>query len=84
MPYEFITGYTNGFDDVHFVDLRSDTISKPTQAMRDSMYTAQVGDSVYGEDPSVNELERRSAELVGKEDAVFVPSGTMANLLASE
>ncbi|XP_065173935.1 uncharacterized protein [Atheta coriaria] len=82
MPYEFITGYTNGFDDVHFVDLRSDTISKPTQAMRDSMYTAQVGDSVYGEDPSVNELERRSAELVGKEDAVFVPSGTMANLLA--
>ncbi|XP_017768404.1 PREDICTED: probable low-specificity L-threonine aldolase 2 [Nicrophorus vespilloides] len=82
MSYKFINGYTNGFGDVHVVDLRSDTISKPTQEMREAMYTAEVGDSVYGEDPTVTELERRAAELLGKEDAVYVPSGTMANLLA--
>lgn len=68
--------------DVRIVDLRSDTISKPTQQMREAMYNAIVGDDVYGEDPTVTELERRSAELLGKEDAVFVVSGTMANLIA--
>ncbi|XP_018575365.1 probable low-specificity L-threonine aldolase 2 isoform X2 [Anoplophora glabripennis] len=68
--------------DVRIVDLRSDTISKPTQQMREAMYNAVVGDDVYGEDPTVVELERRSAEVLGKEDAAFVVSGTMANLLA--
>lgn len=70
--------------DVRIIDLRSDTISKPTQEMREAMYSAIVGDDVFGEDPTVNELERRAAELLGKEDAVFVASGTMANLIASE
>lgn len=70
--------------DVKIIDLRSDTISKPTQEMREAMYNAEVGDDVYGEDPTVVELERRAAELLGKEDAVFVASGTMANLIASE
>lgn len=64
------------------VDLRTDTISQPTQDMRDAMVNAVVGDDVYGEDPTVAELERRSAEMLGKEDALFVVSGTMANLIA--
>lgn len=66
------------------IDFRSDTLSLPTPEMRKAMAEAVVGDDVYGEDPTVNELERRSAELFGKEAAVFVPSGTMANLLASK
>lgn len=66
------------------VDLRSDTLTVPTPEMRQAMFEAEVGDDVYGEDPTVNELERKAAELFGKEAAVFVPSGTMANLLASE
>ncbi|XP_050508494.1 uncharacterized protein LOC114339167 isoform X1 [Diabrotica virgifera virgifera] len=68
--------------DVKIIDMRTDTISKPTPEMREAMYAAEVGDDVYGEDPTVTELERRAAELLGKEDAIFVPSGTMANLLA--
>ncbi|XP_039449652.1 uncharacterized protein LOC120428668 [Culex pipiens pallens] len=64
------------------VDFRSDTISVPTPSMRKAIYEATVGDDVYGEDPTVIELERRSAELFGKEAALFVPTGTMANLLA--
>ncbi|HVU01728.1 MAG TPA: GntG family PLP-dependent aldolase [Polyangiaceae bacterium] len=64
------------------VDLRSDTVTKPTPAMREAMARAEVGDDVYGEDPSVHRLEARVAELLGKEAAVFVPSGTMANQLA--
>ncbi|XP_072386376.1 uncharacterized protein [Diabrotica undecimpunctata] len=68
--------------DVKIIDMRTDTISKPTPEMREAMYAAEVGDDVYGEDPTVTELERRSAELLGKEDALFVASGTMANLLA--
>lgn len=56
----------------------------PTDEMRAAMLEAEVGDDVYGEDPTVNELERRVAHMFEKEDAVFVPSGTMANLLASE
>ncbi len=64
------------------VDLRSDTLTKPTQAMRKAMAAADVGDDVFGEDPTVNQLQERCAALLGKEAALFVPSGTMANLLA--
>lgn len=64
------------------IDLRSDTLTRPTDAMRQAMAGAVVGDDQYGEDPSVNALEARVAELLGKEAAVFVPSGTMANQIA--
>ncbi|XP_048466634.1 threonine aldolase 1 isoform X1 [Rhincodon typus] len=64
------------------VDLRSDTVSQPGAAMRAAMATARVGDDVYGEDPTVNELQRQAAELFGMEDALFVPSGTMGNLIS--
>jgi len=67
---------------VNIVDLRSDTVTKPTPAMREAMANAPVGDDVYGEDPTVNQLEALSAERLGKEAAVFVPSGTMGNLAA--
>jgi threonine aldolase len=65
-----------------FVDLRSDTVTRPTPEMRRAMAEAEVGDDVYGEDPTVNALQEVFAERVGKEDALFVPSGTMANQLA--
>jgi threonine aldolase len=61
------------------IDLRSDTVTKPTPAMRRAMAEAEVGDDVFGDDPTVKRLESRTAELLGKEAAVFVPSGTMAN-----
>ncbi|KAH8280958.1 hypothetical protein KR054_005891 [Drosophila jambulina] len=64
------------------VDLRSDTVSQPTAQMRARMAAAEVGDDVYGEDPTVNELEARTAAIFGKEAGLFVPSGTMGNLLA--
>jgi len=64
------------------VDLRSDTVTRPTAPMREAMARAVVGDDVLGEDPSVNGLQARAAALLGKEAALFVPSGTMANLLA--
>ncbi len=64
------------------IDLRSDTVTKPTQAMRGAMAAAEVGDDVYGEDPTINRLEAMTAEIFGKEAALFVPSGTQANLLA--
>src|SRR6202167_2300613 len=64
------------------VDLRSDTATQPTPAMREAMANAVVGDDGYGEDPTINELERRFAELVGKEASVFVVSGVMANQIA--
>ena len=64
------------------VDLRSDTVTRPTPAMREAMAQAEVGDDVYGEDPTVNELERLAAERLGKEQALFVPSGTMGNLIS--
>ncbi len=64
------------------IDLRSDTVTKPTPAMREAMARAEVGDDVYGEDPTVKALEARVAELLGKEAALFVPSGTMGNQLA--
>ncbi len=64
------------------IDLRSDTLTRPTAAMRAAMAAAEVGDDVYGEDPTVRALERRTAEILGKEAALFVPSGTMGNQLA--
>jgi len=64
------------------VDLRSDTVTRPTPEMRRAMAEAEVGDDVYGEDPTVNSLEEAFAERVGKEAALYVPSGTMANQLA--
>ena len=64
------------------IDLRSDTVTQPTEAMREAMARAAVGDDVFGEDPTVNELEALAAEKMGKEAAVFVPTGTMGNLIA--
>jgi threonine aldolase len=66
---------------VNVVDLRSDTVTRPTPGMRAAMAEAVVGDDVYGEDPTVNELERRVAELLGHEAAMFVPSGSLGNQL---
>jgi threonine aldolase len=63
-----------------YIDLRSDTVTKPTPAMREAMAKAPVGDDVYGEDPTVNRLQAMAAERLGKEAALFVPSGTMGNL----
>lgn len=65
-----------------FVDLRSDTVTTPTEAMREAMRTAVVGDDVYGEDPTVNRLEALAAQRLAKEAALFVPSGTMGNQVA--
>ncbi len=64
------------------IDLRSDTVTKPTPEMREAMATAKVGDDVYKEDPTVNRLEEMSAALLGKEAGLFLPSGTMGNLAA--
>src|SRR5262249_5674562 len=64
------------------IDLRSDTLTLPTAAMREAMARAEVGDDVYGEDPTVNRLQARAAELLGKDAALFVPTGTMANQIA--
>ena len=64
------------------IDLRSDTVTKPTEAMRRAAYAAEVGDDVYGEDPSVNRLEEKAAEILGKEAAMFVTSGTQGNQIA--
>jgi threonine aldolase len=64
------------------VDLRSDTVTRPSEEMRRAMASAEVGDDVYGEDPTVNRLQKRAAEIFGKEAALFVPSGCMGNLIA--
>jgi threonine aldolase len=64
------------------IDLRSDTVTKPTPGMREAMAAAEVGDDVYGEDPSVNRLQEVAASLLGKNASLFVPSGTMANQLS--
>lgn len=64
------------------IDLRSDTVTRPTREMRAAMAAAEVGDDVYGEDPTVNLLERRAAEIFGREAALFVPTGTMGNQIA--
>ena len=67
---------------MEYVDLRSDTVTKPTPEMREAMAEAEVGDDVYRDDPTVNRLEAMAAEKLSKESAIFVPSGTMGNLLA--
>lgn len=72
----------SSMDKPRVVDLRSDTLTKPTPEMRQAMKDAEVGDDVFKEDPTVNELERVVAELLGKEAALFVPTGTMGNLAA--
>jgi threonine aldolase len=64
------------------IDLRSDTVTTPTPEMRRAMADAEVGDDVYGEDPTINRFQERAAEILGKEAALYVPSGTMANQLA--
>ncbi|MFN2975606.1 threonine aldolase family protein [Terriglobus aquaticus] len=64
------------------IDLRSDTVTKPTPAMREAMASADVGDDVYGEDPTVNRLEERAAQVFGREAAIFVPTGSMGNQIA--
>lgn len=64
------------------IDLRSDTVTKPTAAMKQTMFAADVGDDVYGEDPTVNFLENKAADLLGKEAALFCASGTQSNLIA--
>ncbi len=66
----------------HLIDLRSDTVTRPTPEMRSAMAAAEVGDDVYGEDPTVNLLERRAAEIFGREAGLFVPTGTMGNQIA--
>jgi threonine aldolase len=71
MPFE------NGF-----IDVRSDTVTQPTQEMRKAMYKAEVGDDFYRDDPTVNRLQEKAAELLGKEDALFVTSGTLGNLIS--
>jgi threonine aldolase len=65
-----------------FIDLRSDTVTRPTPGMRKAMAEAEVGDDVYGEDPTTNRLQDRVAQMLGKECSIFVPTGTMANQLA--
>jgi threonine aldolase len=67
---------------MEYVDLRSDTVTKPTPEMREAMAEAEVGDDVFGDDPTVNQLEELAAGMLGKEAALFVPSGTMGNLIA--
>jgi threonine aldolase len=67
---------------MNYIDLRSDTVTQPTPEMREAMAEAEVGDDVYRDDPTLNRLEELAAEMLGKEAAIFVPSGTMGNLLA--
>lgn len=67
---------------MRMIDLRSDTVTLPSPAMRKAMYEAELGDDVYGEDPTVNKLQEVSAELLGTEDALLMVSGTMSNLVA--
>lgn len=67
---------------MEIIDLRSDTVTKPTKEMLEIMFNAEVGDDVFGDDPSVNMLEEKAAEMFGMEAALFCPSGTMTNQLA--
>lgn len=67
---------------MEYIDLRSDTVTKPTPEMREAMAKAEVGDDVYGDDPTVNRLQEMAADMMGKEAGLFVPSGTMGNLAA--
>ena len=66
---------------MEIIDLRSDTVTKPTPEMRDAMAKAEVGDDVYGDDPTVNKLQEMAAEITGKEAGLFVPSGTMGKAI---
>ncbi|MGA9056075.1 MAG: beta-eliminating lyase-related protein, partial [Terriglobia bacterium] len=68
--------------DTAIVDLRSDTVTRPTPAMRRAMYEAEVGDDVYREDPTVNRLQARAAEIFRRDEGLFVASGTMGNEIA--
>src|SRR5438874_12650982 len=76
------TSMTGDAQTLATVDLRSDTVTKPTPQMRRAMAEAAVGDDVYGEDPTVNRLQARAAEIFGREAAIFVPAGSMGNLIA--
>jgi threonine aldolase len=67
-----------------FIDLRSDTVTKPSAGMRKAMFEAEVGDDVYREDPTVNYLQEFAAEMLGKDSALFVPSGLMGNQICLE
>ncbi len=67
---------------MEYIDIRSDTVTLPTKKMREAIFTAEVGDDVYGDDPTVNKLEKIAAQKIGKEAALFVPSGTFGNELA--
>lgn len=67
---------------MQWIDLRSDTVTRPSPKMREAMAAAEVGDDVYGEDPTINKLEARAAEIFGREDALFVPTGSMGNQIA--
>jgi threonine aldolase len=80
LEFEFEFGI--GEELVMVIDLRSDTVTRPSAAMRRAMAEAEVGDDVYGEDPTVNRLEARAAEVLGREAAIFVPTGTMGNQIA--
>lgn len=71
-----------GQENLRMIDLRSDTVTRPTAAMRRAMAEADVGDDVYGDDPTVNQLESMAADLLGKEDAILATSGTQSNLMA--
>ena len=73
---------TDALNSQQFIDLRSDTVTKPSPEMRRAMLEAEVGDDVYAEDPTINRLEARAAEIFGREAALFVPSGTMGNQIA--
>ena len=64
------------------IDLRSDTVTMPTDEMRQAIANAKLGDDVFREDPTVNELEEKSAKIMGKENGLLVPSGTMGNLVS--
>ncbi|MCB0750415.1 MAG: low specificity L-threonine aldolase, partial [Ignavibacteriae bacterium] len=63
----------------NLIDLRSDTVTRPSEAMRKAMYEAEVGDDVFKEDPTLNKLQEYAADLLGKEETLFVPSGVMGN-----
>jgi threonine aldolase len=75
-------GSTIGVDGERWIDLRSDTVTQPSLAMREAMFAAPLGDDVYGDDPTVNALQAYAAELFGYEAALFAPSGTQTNLIA--
>ncbi|XP_059470598.1 uncharacterized protein LOC132193750 [Neocloeon triangulifer] len=81
--YSSVTSRVYNSSDMIDIDFRSDTVTKPTDAMRQAMASAVVGDDVYEEDPTVQKLERKSAEMIGMEAALYVPSGTMSNLIAA-